>query len=154
MMHLVLTVQELFRPVCSVHYNALVYSNTFFENLKFKFHFMTQFKPWMNFFKWAISGLFFLYFRLFNTVDSKQMFNKFCQWLDSNCGPLVLEATTLPTEPQPLPWMILNEIINLVVQHFGKEYQVGVFLWKMKYVCHEYIWMKFISTFLQHSKTI
>ena len=25
--------------------------------------------------KWAIPGLFFLYFRLFNTVDSKQMFN-------------------------------------------------------------------------------
>ena len=31
------------------------------------------------------------------------MFNKFCQWLDSNRGPLVLEATALPTEPQPLP---------------------------------------------------
>ena len=29
--------------------------------------------------KWAIPGLFFLYFRLFNTVDSKQMFNKFCR---------------------------------------------------------------------------
>ena len=26
-------------------------------------------------FKWAIPGPFFLYFRLFNTVDSKQMFN-------------------------------------------------------------------------------
>ena len=40
------------------------------------------------------------------TVDSKQIFNKyiyFCQWLDSNRGPLVLEATALPTEPQPLP---------------------------------------------------
>ena len=23
----------------------------------------------------------------------------FCHWLHSNCGPLVLEATTLPTEP-------------------------------------------------------
>ena len=52
--------------------------------------------------KKAIPGLFFLYFRLFNTVDSKQMFNKFCRWLDSNRGPLVLEATALPTEPQPL----------------------------------------------------
>ena len=31
------------------------------------------------------------------------MFNKFCQWLDSNCRPLVSEATALPTEPQPLP---------------------------------------------------
>ena len=34
-------------------------------------------------------------------VDSKQMFNInfFCQSLNSNCGPLVLDATTLPTEP-------------------------------------------------------
>ena len=28
------------------------------------------------FFKWTIPGHYFLYFRLFNTVDSKQMFNK------------------------------------------------------------------------------
>ena len=28
---------------------------------------------------------------------------KVCQWLDSNRGPLVSEATALPTEPQPLP---------------------------------------------------
>ena len=27
----------------------------------------------------------------------------FCQWLDSHHGPLDLEATALPTEPQPLP---------------------------------------------------
>ena len=57
----------------------------------------------MLFLKWAISGLFFLYFRLFNTVDSKQMFNTFCQWLDLNRGPLLLEVTALPTEPQPMP---------------------------------------------------
>ena len=31
------------------------------------------------------------------------MFNKICRWLDSNHGPLVSEATALPTEPQPLP---------------------------------------------------
>ena len=49
-------------------------------------------------------ALFFFYFRLFNTVDSKQMLNKFCQWLDSNRRPLVLEATALPTVPQPLFW--------------------------------------------------
>ena len=30
------------------------------------------------------------------------MFNKFCRWLDSNHRPLELEATSLPTEPQPL----------------------------------------------------
>ena len=55
------------------------------------------------FFKWASFSL-FLSFQ--HTVDSKQMFNiyiNFCQLLDSNRGPLVLEATALPTEPQPLP---------------------------------------------------
>ena len=31
------------------------------------------------------------------------MYINFCQTLDSNRGPLVLEATALPTEPQPLP---------------------------------------------------
>ena len=45
-----------------------------------------------------------LYFQFFNTVDSTQKFNiNFCWWMDLNCGPLVLEATALPTEPQPLP---------------------------------------------------
>ena len=31
---------------------------------------------------------------------------KFCRWLESNRGPLVLKATTLPTEPQPLPILV------------------------------------------------
>ena len=31
------------------------------------------------------------------------MFNKNCRWLDSNSGPLVSEAPTLPTAAQPLP---------------------------------------------------
>ena len=49
------------------------------------------------------------YFRLSITVDSKQMFHiEFCRWLDVNRGPLVLEATTLPTEPQPLPKVARN----------------------------------------------
>ena len=59
------------------------------------------------FFKWAIPGLFF-YCRLFNTVDSKQMLNKFCQRLDSNCGPLDLEVTAQPIEPQPQPLPIFK----------------------------------------------
>ena len=37
----------------------------------------------------------FIYFRLFNTIFEYNM--------DSNRGPLVLEATTLPIEQQPLP---------------------------------------------------
>ena len=42
----------------------------------------------------------FYLFRHFNTIDRKQVKNvqfKFCRWL-------VLDATGLPTEPQPLPW--------------------------------------------------
>ena len=48
----------------------------------------------------------FFYFRLFNTVNSKCSIN-FCLWLDSNRGPLELEATALPTASQPLPWKII-----------------------------------------------
>ena len=48
-------------------------------------------------------------FSLFSSFqNSKQIFNKFCQRLDSNHGPLVLEATALPTEPQPLPAILLQ----------------------------------------------
>ena len=45
----------------------------------------------------------FLYFRLFITGDSiKILYVKVCWWLDWNRGPLVSEATALPTEPQLL----------------------------------------------------
>ena len=48
-------------------------------------------------------------FRLFNTVDSKQMFDiKVCRWLDSNHGPLMLKAIALPTEPQPQTMLIVK----------------------------------------------
>ena len=48
----------------------------------------------------------FLYFRLVNTVDSKQIkcpIQKFAKWLDYKREPLVLEETAPPTVPQPLP---------------------------------------------------
>ena len=46
----------------------------------------------------------FLYFLLFNTADSKQMFiNNVCLQLYLNRGHLVSEAIALPTESQPLP---------------------------------------------------
>ena len=49
----------------------------------------------------------FLYFRPFNTVDSKKMFSiLFCRWLDSNWDLL------WPTDPQPLPaWLIFGTIM-------------------------------------------
>ena len=43
-----------------------------------------------------------LFFYVFSTLSSKYFHYKFCRWLDLNCGSLVLEATALPTEPQPL----------------------------------------------------
>ena len=44
----------------------------------------------------SIRGLYFLYFRRFNAIDST---NKICWRLDSNRGPLALEVSALPTEP-------------------------------------------------------
>ena len=41
----------------------------------------------------------FLFFFVFSTANSE---HNFCQWLGTNCRPLVLGATPLPTEPQPL----------------------------------------------------
>ena len=55
---------------------------------------------------WAIPGLFFFIFGLFNT-DSKQLIvNKICQWQDSNCRFLVSVETALPTEAQPRPLLL------------------------------------------------
>ena len=42
--------------------------------------------------------------------------NKFCLWLDLNRGPLVSEATALPTEPQQLPSMV--QFYNHSCRHF------------------------------------
>ena len=59
----------------------------------------------------------FLYFRLFNTqltVNKWSIYIIFCQWLDSNLGPLELEVIALPTEPQPLP-----RFSNLYVENFS-----------------------------------
>ena len=72
--------------------------------------------------KWAIPAVFFLYFCRLNTVDSKQIFNKICQWLDSNRRPLVLEATALPTEPLQLPklsrfWKAKNIPLKYTKRH-------------------------------------
>ena len=44
-------------------------------------------------------------FSFFSTVDSKHVFHmKVYRWLSSSRGLLVSEATTLPTEPQTLPF--------------------------------------------------
>ena len=51
----------------------------------------------------AIPGLFFLYFFLFDTDSIQLIVNIFGWWWDLNFGSLVLQLTTLPTEPQPPP---------------------------------------------------
>ena len=58
-----------------------------------------------------------LFFSLFSSYQSswQYMFNIiFYQWLDLNCGPLELEATALPTEPQPLPAFVLVGMTILI----------------------------------------
>ena len=57
------------------------------------------------YFKWAFLGLFFFIFAssIHLTIVSQMLYWIIRRWLDSNRGPLVLEATALPTEPQPLP---------------------------------------------------
>ena len=52
------------------------------------------------------------------------MFNiNFCRWLDMNCRPLELEATTLPTEPQPLPTQRGFYTPNFLIKN-RKEYDL------------------------------
>ena len=54
----------------------------------------------------AISGLFLFMFvslTVILTVDRYNANYKFCYLMDSDCSSLVLEATALPIEPQPLP---------------------------------------------------
>ena len=55
--------------------------------------------------------LFFIFvFSIQLTVNIQILkIQNFCRWLDSNCGPLKLEVTALPTEPPPrLP---LNQLV-------------------------------------------
>ena len=61
----------------------------------------------------------FSLFSSFQQLTENLFIIKSCQWLDSNCGTLVSEATILPSEPQPLPkvnqcynWTIHNCNLN------------------------------------------
>ena len=55
-----------------------------------------------DFLNWPIPASFSL-FLSFQYSWQKNININFCRWLDSNCGPLELEATALPTEPRLLP---------------------------------------------------
>ena len=80
------------------------------------------------------------------TVDIKQMFNVFvifCQWLDLHCGPLVLEATALPTEPNHYP----NSCFVLVWRFFGCNFVRDVFFFNQ----HPLLPTNLLSFFSRHS---
>ena len=72
-----------------------------------------------------------LYLGLFNTVDNNQKFYLIvCRWLDSNCGPLMLEATAIPTGPQPLSLCLLASItisFSLSLSFSFPLYQLSLF---------------------------
>ena len=76
------------------------------------------FKQILFFKKWAIPGLFFFIFVFSIQMKVNNDQYKFRRWLDSNRGPLVLEATALPTEPQPLPLtqILFNTLQTLQIQ--------------------------------------
>ena len=79
----------------------------------------------------TIPGLFF-YFRLFNTqltANKCSIFINFCRWLDSNRRPLVLEATALPTEPQPLPNLLIVTIQCYTIYFTIYYTHVGRYFW-------------------------
>ena len=66
------------------------FSSTSTESRNFTFSILKSFL-------WAIPGLIFLNFIFVNVVDSKRSIYFFCQWLNSNRGPLESEATALGT---------------------------------------------------------
>ena len=60
------------------------------------------------------------------TINKCLRYIKVFQWLDSNCGPLVLEPTTLPTEPQPLPKCPVNFSQRFLNEQFvGQRFGFG-----------------------------
>ena len=71
------------------------------------------------------------------------MFNKSCRWLDSNQGTLVLEATALPTAPQPLPGSIdLKSILIIRFIYSGCRYAPLVWLNKFRTIRNAKVYQK------------
>ena len=60
-------------------------------------------KPRVAHMKSFLETILGLIFSLFSWFQYSLILNKVLRWLDSNRRSLVLEATALPTEPQPLP---------------------------------------------------
>ena len=76
-----------------------------------------------------IPNVFMGRFRPFILVFSIQLTEnnvqyKFCRWLDSNRGPLVLEETALSTGPKPLP---ISNVVRLYMLAFAILYTLVQF---------------------------
>ena len=78
----------------------------------------------------------FSYFQY--TVDKFSILINFCQWLDSNRGPLASEATALPTEPQPLSYCTsLFCLFNTVDSKQMFDIKVRRWLWCWKRLLYQ-----------------
>ena len=56
----------------------------------------------------------FSFFSAFQQFRVNMFITKCCRWLELNCGPLILKATALPTEPQPLPKSIFTHLVKCI----------------------------------------
>ena len=91
------------------------------------------------------------------------MFNKSCRWLDSNPGPLVSEATALPTAPQPLPndcpyaWCSQHRPNNCLEYfyspHFDVEKLISLILHRRDWTKMKKYTFSFLSLFLSVAQT-
>ena len=90
------------------------------------------------------------------------MFNKYINfrwWLDSNHVPLVLEATALPTEPQPLPvleklvYNTTKEASGFILKSFFQSFvNISSFSYQQKWFdCFQRILFRIFSRITQTS---
>ena len=65
-------------------------------------------------------------FSLFSSFLFYNWLIKFCRCLDLNCRSLVSDATLLPTEPQPLPYLSLGGFFKCQVEHGRKHLKLSL----------------------------
>ena len=91
------TTQVITRSWCRWHQTKVHLQQVVFSTLKPHIFQIIQLQRWSN------SEYLFRAFPTFSIFLFPIQFTAYCRWLDSNHGPLMLEAITLPTELQPLP---------------------------------------------------
>ena len=94
-----------------------------------------------RFFKKGHSRPLFLYFRLFNTVDSKQMFNiKVCRWLDSNRGLLV----SVVGSDRSTNWATTTTALNRYFSNFMRMSLISYLVHGQREVFHLQLDLKWV----------